>query len=241
TVSAVFYVLRLLLGRDAPTNDGLLRRAQITTRTGTVVDACYPAAVAAGNVETSQRLVDVLLACFAQIFGEECPAGSAGTMTNVTFGSPPQAAADGRFTYYETLGGGAGGGPAGAGAHALQTHMTNTRNTPIESFERELPVRVLEQTVRRKSGGRGAQPGGDGIRRRLQFLEPASAAWIADRQRRGPAGLEGGEDGQPGRIAVRWPGEKRARAQAGKAACDLPAGSELELETPGGGGFGTPE
>lgn len=238
-VSSVFYVLRLLLDPSAPTNDGMLRPVEILTEPGTIVDAIYPAAVAAGNVETSQRLVDVLLGALSKALPERIPAASAGTMSNLTFGTV-STMPGGSFTYYETIGGGAGAGPDGAGAHALQTHMTNTRNTPIEAFENELPVRVEEYTVRRGSGGDGAVRGGDGIRKRLSFLRGVRIAWIAERQVRGPWGLGGGAAGDPGRASVRRPGSDVDEALSGKAALELPAGAELTVETPGGGGFGAP-
>ena len=238
TVSAVFYVLRLLCGDEVPTNDGLLRPARIATHPGTLLDACYPAAVAAGNVETSQRAVDLLLSAFSQLLPDRIPAQSAGTMTNLTLGSA--SGAPSAFSYYETVAGGAGAGPAGDGEHAVQTHMTNTRNSPVEALENELPLRVLSLTVRRGSGGRGGARGGDGLTKRLRILAPARVAWIAERQRSGPRGLFGGGDGAPGRFATRLPGEQRDQPRPGKAGIDLPAGSELLIETPGGGGFCTP-
>lgn len=234
-VSAVFYCLRLMLPPGTPTNEGVLRRVEIITEPGSLVDARYPAPVAAGNVETSQRLVDVVLGALAQVLPDRIPAASAGTMSNLSFG-----AADGRFAYYETIAGGAGGGPSGAGAHALQTHMTNTRNTPIEALENELPLRVLATTVRRGSGGAGEAPGGDGVRRRLRFQEGVRLSWIAERQRRGPWGLAGGERGAPGSARVREAGARGDRRLVAPFSIDLAAGSEVELETPGGGGFGTP-
>jgi len=234
TVSAVFYCLRLLLPEGTPTNEGVLRRVEVHTRPGSLCDARYPAPVAAGNVETSQRLVDVCLGALAQLLPARVPAASAGTMSNLTFG-----AADGRYTYYETIAGGAGAGPRGAGAHAVQTHMTNTRNTPIEALENELPVRVLGCTVRRGSGGAGARPGGDGIEKRLRFLEPVRFGWIAERSRRGPWGLDGGRPGAPGGAALRLPGQREEHALAGSCALELPAGSEVALRTPGGGGHGS--
>lgn len=235
-LSAVFYVLRLLLPQDVPSNDGVLRRVEVLTRSGSVVDACYPAPVAAGNVETSQRLVDVLLGALSQALPDRIPAASAGTMSNLTFGAAEGAG----FTYYETVAGGAGGGPAGPGAHALQTHMTNTRNTPVEALEQEFPVRILSYTVRRDSGGPGAEPGGDGVRKRLRFLAPVQLGWVAERQNQGPWGLAGGGRGQPGRASMRAPGSDRDEALPGKIGLRLEAGAEFELETPGGGGFGTP-
>lgn len=236
-VSAVLYVLRLLLPAGTPTNDGVLRRVEVRTRPGSLADAAYPAPVAAGNVETSQRLVDVLLGALAAALPERIPAASAGTMSNLTLGG-----ADGTFAYYETNAGGAGGGPSRRGAHAVQTHMTNTRTTPVEVLETELPVRVLAWTVRRGSGGAGARPGGDGVRRHLRLLAPTRVGWIADRSAAGPYGLAGGAPGAPGRATLRLPaavgGAFTERILPCRAALDVPAGGELIVETPGGGGHG---
>jgi N-methylhydantoinase B len=236
-LSAVFYALRLFLPEYAPTNAGILRRAEVRTRARSVVDARYPAPVAAGNVETSQRLVDVLLGAFAELLPERAPAASSGTMSNLSLGGER---ADGTsYTYYETIAGGAGGSPAGPGAHALHTHMTNTRNTPIEAFETLYPVRVVASTVRRGSGGGGARPGGDGIRKHFLFLAPARAAWVADRQRERPYGLAGGRPGARGSARlVRAAG--RSEPLGGAAAVALGCGDRIELETPGGGGHGAP-
>jgi N-methylhydantoinase B len=235
-VSAVFYLLRLLLPPGTPTNEGVLRPVRILTRPGSVVDAVYPAPVAAGNVETSQRLVDVLLGAAAEVFGDRIPAASAGTMSNLSFGVRGREAA---FTYYETIGGGAGGGPAGPGAHGLQTHMTNTRNTPVEVLESQLPVRVRSNTIRRGSGGRGEHRGGDGITRSLEFLVPVELGWIASRQRRGPWGLRGGKRGAPGRLRVRVSAGSEAKIIGSQASLSLGAGAVIEVDTPGGGGFGS--
>ncbi len=238
-VSSVFYALRLLLPGDVPTNEGILRPVRILTREGSLIDARYPAPVAAGNVETSQRLVDVLFGALAQALPDLIPAASSGTMSNLTYGSDASALAGKSFTYYETIAGGAGGGPAGAGEHAVQTHMTNTRNTPVEALENALPVRVLAYDVRRSSGGGGRCPGGDGVRKRLRFLAPVHAGWVAERQERGPWGLAGGGAGSPGRALVRAQGRTRDETLPGKASVHLPAGSELEVWSPGGGGWGT--
>ncbi len=241
TVSAVLYVLRLLLPAFAPTNAGILRPVTIRTRAGTLVDAVYPSSVAAGNVETSQRLVDVLLGAFGRALGGRVPAASAGTMSNLTFGGPVhdgQSAQGERppYTYYETIGGGAGASAAGDGAHALQTHMTNTRNTPIEEFELAYPARVAAYTVRRGSGGAGAHRGGDGITKRLVFLEGAHVSFTGERQTRGPWGLRGAGDGATGRVRIRVPRE-RWRALRARASTTVERGTELEIETPGGGGY----
>jgi N-methylhydantoinase B len=231
--SAVFYVLACLLPEGTPASDGVLEPVELTTRPGSLVDPLPPAPVAAGNVETSQRLVDLLLAAFARFAPELAPAASAGTMSNLTFGP---LRGTGR-TWYETHGGGAGGGPAGPGEHAVQTHMTNTRNTPVEAFEREQPARVLGLGLRRRSGGAGLRPGGEGLSKRLVFLRPVRLGWLADRQRRGAPGAAGGGEGRPGRARVRRKGG-RWTVLTGRAAVELGAGDELWIETPGGGGHG---
>lgn len=235
SVSAVFYVLRLLLPRGVPTNDGLLDPVTIVTRPGSLVDASYPAPVCAGNVETSQRLVDCLLGALAKAFPGRIPAASSGTMSNVTFGGQrPDGSA---YTYYETIAGGAGAGALADGAHAVHTHMTNTRNTPIEAFEGEFPVRVLGYTIRRGSGGAGARSGGDGVEKRLSFLAPARVSWVAERQARGPWGLAGGARGAVGEARLKLPGAREIPLAA-PVTTELPGGSELCVRTPGGGGHG---
>jgi N-methylhydantoinase B len=247
TMSAVFYVLRLLLPPGTPTNDGILRPVRVRTRPGTLVDAVYPSGVAAGNVETSQRLVDVLLGALAEVPLASIPAASAGTMSNLTFGGPVPEARRGRerasgaapYAYYETVAGGAGAGPDGPGAHALQTHMTNTRNTPIEELETSYPARLLACTLRRGSGGAGRERGGDGVEKRLRFLEPAHVSFTAERQARGPWGRAGGGAGASGSFRTRLPGG-RWRRHGGRVSCIVPAGGEVEVRTPGGGGFGSP-
>jgi N-methylhydantoinase B len=232
-VSAVFYVLRLLLAERAPTNDGLLEPVRLLTRPGTLVDARYPAPVAAGNVETSQRLVDVLLGAFARVLPERIPAASSGTMSNLSFGG---ARANGEaYTYYETIAGGAGASRIGPGASGVHTHMTNTRNTPIEAFELGFPARIESYSVRRGSGGDGEHRGGDGLQKRVRFLAPVRAGWIADRARRGPWGL-GAERGAPSR-AERIDARGRTSALGSKVSVELAAGESLLLATPGGGGF----
>lgn len=233
TVSAVLYVLRLFLPAGTPTNDGILRRVELRTRPGSLVDAVYPAAVSAGNVETSQRLVDVLLGAFGRLFPDRAPAASAGTMSNLTFGSRRGAG----YAHYETLPGGAGGSPEGPGCHAVQTHMTNTRNTPVEALETHAPVRVVAYSLRRGSGGDGVHPGGDGLVRRLRFLEPGHLGWVAQRQRRGPWGLAGGGEGEPGSAWLHPGGAREGRRLGGEVSADLAEGDEVELRTPGGGGW----
>ncbi len=235
-LSAVFYVLRLLLPAGTPTNAGVLRDVSVLTRPGSLVDARYPAAVAAGNVETSQRLVDVLLGALARALPGRIPAASAGTMSNLSFGG--ELAGGGAFSYYETIAGGAGASPRSDGASALQTHMTNTRNTPIEALESQLPVRLLRCAVRRGSGGAGERRGGDGVERTLCFLAPARVTWVADRLARGPFGMRGGQPGKPGRARLLRGGRSRAEELRGGAVVDVVAGDRLAVLTPGGGGHG---
>lgn len=233
THSAVFYCLRALLPPGTPANDGVLRPVRILTRSGTLVDAAYPAGVAAGNVETSQRIVDVLFGALSRLVPARVPAASAGTMSNLTFAAPG-------FTYYETIPGGAGASPLGAGESGLQTHMTNTRNTPIEAFEQSYPVRFERLELRRGSGGRGRHAGGEGVRKRLRFLADVHAAFVGERHALGPWGLAGGASGAPGGVRVRRAGRSAWESLPAQWSGELAAGSELEILTPGGGGFGRP-
>ena len=233
TEAAVAYSLALLLPQGTPINEGSRAHVRILTRPGSVVDASYPAPVAAGNVETSQRLVDVLLGAFAAVFPERIPAASAGTMSNLSFGGVHAGAS---FAYYETIAGGSGASAEGPGAHAVHTHMTNTRNTPIEEFERRYPVRLERCTVRRGSGGAGRARGGDGIEKRLRFLVAARAAWIGDRSSVGPYGLAGGAAGATGSLAHLRDGIQRPLGP--RATLELAPGDELSVKTPGGGGHG---
>ncbi|MCA9541772.1 MAG: hydantoinase B/oxoprolinase family protein, partial [Myxococcales bacterium] len=199
-VSAVFYCFRCLAGASIPANAGLMRPISIRTRAGSVVDARPPAAVSAGNVETSQRLVDVIFGALAQAAPDRVPAASAGTMNNVLFGGldprfdPPRP-----FVHYETLAGGAGGGPAGAGASAVQLHMTNTLNTPVEALERDFPVRIETYAIREAPPVTpGVHAGGAGVIRRYRFLAPAEVSLITERRRLAPFGLNGAPAGARG-------------------------------------------
>ncbi|MEQ1832330.1 MAG: hydantoinase B/oxoprolinase family protein [Candidatus Eisenbacteria bacterium] len=235
TTAAVLYVLRCVLREDVAVNDGLLRVIELVTPRPSIVDPVAPAAVGAGNVETSQRIVDTVWGAFAKALPELMPAASSGTMNNLLIGgydSRTQRA----FAYYETLGGGHGGGPAGAGESAMQAHMTNTRNTPVEAFEHAYPLRVRSVRIRRGSGGRGRARGGDGIERTLELLVASRVTVIAERRRRGPWGLAGGEAGTPGRTTVTV--GTRTRTMPGKFTESLPAGAIVTLTSPGGGGYG---
>jgi N-methylhydantoinase B len=240
-VSAVFYVFRCLGGEEVPANAGLLRPIQIITRRGSICDAQPPAAVSAGNVETSQRLVDALLGALASAAPDRIPAASCGTMNNVLLGGtdprpgPRQGQA---FVHYETIGGGAGGSPRGPGADAIHTHMTNTLNTPVEELERSFPVRIREYSVR---PGRQEPPhhGGAGVVRSYEFLADAEVTLISERRRLAPWGLGGGDAGEPGRNSLRR-ANGATESLAGKARVRVAAGDVLVVETPGGGDWGGP-
>lgn len=235
--AALFYVLRLLLPEGTPTNHGVLAPLELITRPGSIVDPLPPAAVAAGNVETSQRLVDLLLAALGPASRAGLPAASNGSMSNLAFGAGQGARR--AFTHYETHGGGAGAGPSGPGESGVHCHMTNTRNTPIESLERALPVRVLRSTLVRGSGGVGAQRGGDGIVRELEFDEPVRLSWLSGRGERGAAGARGGGDARGvGGAWVRQGPTSTRRRLAPQDSVELPRGARVEVRTPGGGGFG---
>jgi N-methylhydantoinase B len=237
TLSACFYVLRCLLGEGAPATAGILRPLKLHTPQGSIVDALPPAPVAAGNVETSQRVVDVLLRALAQAIPARVPAASAGTMSNLTIGGLDPRTGD-PFTYYETAAGGMGARPGLDGISGVQTHMTNSLNTPIEALEYAYPFRVLSYTYREGSGGDGQFRGGDGLIREVELLADAQVTLLADRRKRGPYGLEGGEDGATGRAWVIRAGSEEPTELPGKWSSRLAKGDRLHLETPGGGGWG---
>ena len=226
--AAVYYCFRCLMPADVPACAGLFRPIRLSAPEGSLVNARPPGAVAAGNVETSSRLVDVVLGALAQVVPEQIPAASQGTMNNLAMG---QAGARG-WDYYETMAGGMGAHAGGPGLSGVQTHMTNTLNTPIESLERHYPLRVLRYRLRSGSGGAGRHPGGEGLERELEFLSPASLTLLTERRRRGPWGLAGGDDGQPG---GQW---LNGRPLAPKSTAEARAGDRLLLVSPGGGGFG---
>ncbi|MBX3463856.1 MAG: hydantoinase B/oxoprolinase family protein [Planctomycetes bacterium] len=233
-LAACVYALRCLCPHRLPTNDGLFRLVAVRTRPGSLCAPLSPAPVAGGNVETSQRLVDIAFAALAQAAPARLPAASAGTMSNLSFGGRR---ADGStFTSYETLPGGAGAGPHRAGRAAIQTHMTNTRNTPIEELEHHAPVVVAALSVRRGSGGRGARRGGDGLVKSLVARVPLQVSFLGERHASGPPGAQGGGAGRPGRLWRRR-GRGRERLPA-KATLTLLPGEILTVETPGGGGHG---
>jgi N-methylhydantoinase B/oxoprolinase/acetone carboxylase alpha subunit len=231
-VSATAYVFRCLLADDVPYTAGLLRPIRVIAPEGTVVNARPPAAMAAGNVETSQRITDALLGALAQAAPERIPAASSGTMNNLTLGGYDSRAKK-NFAYYETIAGGMGASTAGPGESAVHTHMTNSWNTPIEALENQYPLRVRRYQIRRGSGGKGRNAGGDGLVREIEFLTPCEVTILSDRRERGPYGLCGGEPGQPGRNTL------DGRVVPAKANFQAQAGSVLRIETPGGGGWGS--
>lgn len=232
TLAAVFYVFRCLLGEDVPANAGLLDPLEVIAPEGTLVNALPPAAMAAGNVETSQRITDVLLGALAKAAPERIPAASQGTMNNVSFGGAG-------FAWYETLAGGMGASARAPGQSGVHTHMTNSWNTPVEAFEHAFPVLVRSYRIRRGSGGKGLHRGGDGLVREFEFRAPVEVTILSDRRIHAPWGLAGGEPGKPGRNTLFHHG--RARRLPGKVRYDALPGDRLRIETPGGGGWGRPQ
>lgn len=242
TRSAVYYAIACLLG-DTPINAGSLSTITVEVPAGSLLDPPAGAAVAAGNVETSQRIVDVVLRALAAAAPDRVPASSQGTMNNLTIGGmDPRPDAFGgscRFTYYETLPGGAGGGPNRPGASGIQVHMTNTHSTPIEALETAYPMRVEAWRLRRGSGGAGAHPGGEGIVRRLRMGVAVQLGLMSERRDLGPPGLAGGASGAAG-LNLRVDAAGVALPLPAKGSVDLDAGEAVEIHTPGGGGWGRP-
>ena len=236
TSSAVYYVARCLLDESVPTNEGCFRPVSLTLPEGTVVNARPPRAVSAGNVETSQRIVDVLLGALAQALPERIPAASSGTMNNVAIGGYDQSRGQ-SFAYYETVGDGAGASALEDGLSAVHTHMTNTLNTPVEALEMTYPFRITEYSVRRASGGRGQRQGGDGIVRTWEFLSPAAVTVISERRGRAPWGAARGAPGRPGRNLLRKASGEQLELPS-KCQLSIQPGDRLTLETPGGGAWG---
>jgi N-methylhydantoinase B len=237
TVSAVAYVFRCLVGaEEVPASAGLMQPIEVVAPRGTVVNAEHPASVAGGNVETSQRIVDVLFKALAAALPERIPAASQGTMNNLTIGGTD--AREGReFAYYETVAGGMGARPSLDGVSGVHTHMTNSLNTPAEALEYAYPLRVRAYTLRRNSGGRGRARGGDGVVREIETLVHARMSLLADRRTRAPYGLGGGEDASAGRDLIVRRSGRRERISA-KGSWELQPGDRVRIETPGGGGHG---
>jgi N-methylhydantoinase B len=250
TQSCVFYAFRCVLGallkEDAPASAGLLDPIEMIVPKGTVVAARPPAAVSAGNVETSQRIVDVLFLALAKALPEVIPAASQGTMNNLSFGGIDPRTGE-PFAYYETVAGGMGARPTADGLNAVHTHMTNSLNTPIEAFESAYPVRVRRYAIRHGSGGTGKFPGGDGVVRELEFLTDVRGTILSDRRRSQPYGLTGGKAGKEGTnemmVSNGEVGRERVRRKRLPSKCSFEAakGSKLIIRTPGGGGWGIPK
>jgi N-methylhydantoinase B len=224
TRAAAVFVLRTLLDEDVPTNDGIARAIDIIAPEGSVVNARWPAAVAAGNVETSQRITDTIFAALADA-GIPVPGQGQGTMNNVTFGGAG-------WTFYETIGGGQGASAHAPGPSAVHVGMSNTRNTPIEALETAYPIRIEEYAVRRGSGGAGAQRGGDGVIRRYRVLERCTLTLLTERRKQAPRGVAGGGDGERGRNVL------DGRDLPAKCRVELEPGQVVTIETPGGGAYG---
>ncbi len=229
--AAVFYAVRCLLPAATPACAGVFRVVTLKTRKGSVVDAERPAAVAAGNVETSQRLVDLVLGALAQALPDRVCAAAQGTMNNVAMGDHE---ANQPWDYYETMGGGTGAHSGGAGLSAVQSHMTNTLNTPIESLEMHYPLRVLRYGIRLGSGGAGIHQGGDGVIREFEFLAPARVTLLTERRNHRPWGLDGGGAGAAGINTL------DGQLVPPKVELRVRAGQRLRIDTPGGGGWGAP-
>jgi N-methylhydantoinase B len=232
-----------LIREAVPYNAGLMRPLEIVTRPGSIVDAQEPASVAAGNVETSQRIVDVVLGALAQAIPDIIPAASYGTMTNLTIGGVDPRNGE-AFAYYETTAGGMGARPNADGLHATHCHMTNSLNTPIEALEHAYPYYVRRYEIRRGSGGKGRFRGGDGIRREIELRCDAEITVLSDRRVYPPYGLHGGAPGARGRNVLSVPGPDGERVEEevpGKVNVQVQAGTSILIETPGGGGYGAPD
>jgi N-methylhydantoinase B len=237
TYSATAFAIRAALGTPVATNGGFYRCVTVRAPRGTIVNPVPPAAVSAGNVETSQRIADVVFRALSRAMPEEIPAASSGTMMNVLLGGTRGTGS--YWAYYETVGGGSGARPHGNGVSGIHTHMTNTLNTPIEIAEREYPLFFTRYAIRAGSGGRGRYSGGNGIVRGFRVRRPTTLSILSDRFLRGPWGLRGGRDGRPGTVTLVRKGRKRVMPS--KFSIQLSPGDEVLLETPGGGGFGRPK
>lgn len=234
TVSAVYYVFRCLIQTSVPASWGILDPIKVIAPRGSIVNASPPAPVAGGNVETSQRIVDVLLLALARA-GAAVPAASQGTMNNLTVGGTDERTGR-QFAYYETVAGGMGARPALDGIDAIHTHMTNSLNTPAEAMEYAYPMRVRRYSIRRESGGGGRFHGGDGVVREIELLTDARVTVLSDRRKTRPYGLKGGLPGAAGRSTII--GKQGEQVLKGKDSVYAHAGDRIRIETPGGGGYG---
>jgi N-methylhydantoinase B len=233
--AGVYYVFRCLMPPQTPACAGAFRPITLDAPSGSLLNAERPAAVAAGNVETSSRVVDVICGALAQALPERIPAASHGSMNNLAMGARGDGTGKGKWDYYETMGGGMGAGALGGGLSARQTHMTNTLNTPIEVLEMNYPLRLRRYAVRRGSGGKGTRCGGEGMIREFEFLSPAEVTLLTERRRYAPWGIAGGGEGAKG--------ENRLNGELlpGKTSIEVKAGDCLSVATPGGGAWGSEE
>lgn len=238
TYSAVLYVFRSLVDEEIPFNTGLMRPVKIKAPQGLVVNARHPAATAGGNVETSQRIVDVLLGALSQAVPERIPAASSGTMNNIALGGF-DISRQASFAYYETIGGGMGASRNCSGLSGVHTHMTNSLNTPIEALEIYLPIRIRQYSLRTNSGGTGKHRGGDGIVREYEFHVPTQVSILSERRTYPPYGLQAGKDGKTGKNLLIKNNKKTALPS--KINLKVLPGEVLRIETPGGGGYGKKE
>jgi N-methylhydantoinase B len=236
TWSAVFYVFRCLLSEDVPATAGLMRPIEVIAPEGTVVNSLPPSPVAGGNVETSQRIVDVLLRALSQAIPDRIPAAASGTMNNLTLGGiDPRTGKP--FAYYETIAGGMGARPDRPGVSGVHVHMTNSLNTPAEALEYAYPFRITSYSLRPGSGGKGKYRGGDGIVREIEVLTDADVTILSERRKRGPWGLAGGGEGAPGKTEiVRLDGT--VDTLRSKDSARLKKGERVRVSSPGGGGYG---
>ncbi|MEW6291393.1 MAG: hydantoinase B/oxoprolinase family protein [Thermodesulfobacteriota bacterium] len=235
--SAAIYVFQCLLGEGFPINQGSYRPIRIVTRPGSLLNALPPAPVAAGNVETSQRIVDTLFGALALASPEKIPAASCGSMNNIAIGGIDHRTGR-QYTYYETIGGGMGGRPGSPGISAIHTHMTNTMNTPVEALEHSYPLQIEKYAIRYGSGGKGQQQGGDGIIRSYRFLSAGQVSLLTERREMPPYGLQGGSSGRKGENLLIRRG--KSGKIAGKTNLAAMPGDRLIIKTPGGGGWGRP-
>tara|TARA_B100000949_G_scaffold205176_1_gene195174 strand:+ start:336 stop:1928 length:1593 start_codon:yes stop_codon:yes gene_type:complete len=243
TLSAVMYCFRVIVPFAVPSNHGTIRPLEVVAPEGSLLNARVPAAVCGGNVETSQRIVDVVLGALAQAIPDRIPAASYGTMSNLTVGGIDPRNGE-PFAYYETTAGGMGARPTADGLDATHCHMTNSLNTPVEALEHAYPYHVRRYEIRRGSGGAGRFRGGDGIRREIAILAPGEITVLSDRRRYSPYGLKGGSPGKTGRNVVMTLGPDGKYLEEeipGKASMHIEAGTVISINTPGGGGYGTPE
>jgi len=237
TLSAAYFVVRAITDPTIPANEGLYRHLTVLAPEGSLLNARPPAAVVGGNVETSQRIVDTLLKAFAKIVPERIPAASQGTMNNLIIGGSTEQGHP--FTFYETIGGGAGGRPTKDGVDSVHTNMTNTMNTPIEEIEVRYPLLVEEYALRENSGGKGQFRGGLGIIRRFKAKVPVVVSLLGERQKTAPWGLLGGSEGSKG-LYYKFDCFGKRISLKGKTTITLAPGESIVLETPGGGGWGVP-